>query len=57
MFYSAKSLNKVESLQKSVLRFLNDNYDSSYETALKAAGKSTMNVTRLRSLRIEIVKH
>ena len=56
MFSSAKSLNKVESLQKSVLRFLNDNYDSSYETALKAAGKSTMNVTRLRSLRIEIFK-
>ena len=31
MFSSAKSLNKVESLQKRALRFLYDNYDS-YES-------------------------
>ena len=56
MFSSAKSLNKVESLQKRALRFLCDNYDSSYESILKLAGKSTMNVNRLRSLCIEIFK-
>ena len=56
MFSSAKSLNKVESLQKRALRFLYENYDSSYESLLKLAGKSTMNVTRLRSLYIEIFK-
>ena len=56
MFSSAKSLNKVESLQKRALRFLYDNYDSSYESILKIAGKSTMNVNRLRSLCIEIFK-
>ena len=56
MFSSAKSLNKVESLQKRALRFLYDNYDSSYESLLKFAGKSTMNGTRLRSLCIEIFK-
>ena len=56
MFSSAKSLNKVESLQKRALRFLYDNYDSSYESILKISGKSTMNVNRLRSLCIEIFK-
>ena len=56
MFSSAKSLNKVESLQKRALRFLYDNYDSSYESLLKLAGKSTIIVTRIRSLCIEIFK-
>ena len=56
MFSSAKSLNKVESSQKRALRFLYDNYDSSYEPLLKLTGKSTMNVTRLRSLCIEVFK-
>ena len=56
MFSSAKSLSKVGSLQKRALRFLYDNYDSSYESILKLAGKSTMNVNRLRSLCVEIFK-
>ena len=56
MFSSAKSLNKFESLQKRALRFLYDNYDSSYECLLKLAGKSTMNVTRLRSLVLKFLK-
>ena len=56
MFSSAKSLNKSEPLQKRALCFLYDNYDSLYESILKLAGKSTMNVTRLRSLCIEIFK-
>ena len=46
MLSSAKSLNKVESLQKRALCFLYDNYDSSYEAILKLAGKSMMNVTQ-----------
>ena len=54
MFYSAKSLNKVESLQKRAFCFLYDKYNSSYESILKHAGKSTMNVTRLKSFCIEI---
>ena len=56
MFSSAKSLKKVASLQKIALRFLYDNCDSSYESLLKLARKSTMNVIRLRSLCIEILK-
>ena len=46
----------VESLQKRTLRFLYDNYDSSYQPILKLAGKSTMNVTKLRRLSTEIFK-
>ena len=56
MFSSAKSLNKVEFLQKRALRLLYDNYDSSYESLLKLAEKSTMNVTGLRSLCTDIFK-
>ena len=56
MFSSAKSLNKVESLQKRVLRFLYEDYVSSYEELLQKAGKETMKVNRLRSLCIEIYK-
>ena len=56
IFSSAKSLNKVESLQKRALHFLDDNYVSSYESILKLAGKSTMNVNRLRSLCNETFK-
>ena len=56
MFSSAKSLNKVESLQKRALRFLYANYDSSYNSILKLAGKSTMNINGLRSLCIKIFK-
>ena len=56
MFSSAKSVNKVESLQKRALRFLYDSYDSPYESILKLAGKSTMNVNRLRGFCIEISK-
>ena len=43
-------------MQKTALRFLYDNYGSSYESILKIAGKSTVNVNRLRSLCIEIFK-
>ena len=56
MFSSAKSSNKFESLQKRALRFLYEDYVSSYEELLQKAGKETMKVNRLRSLCIEIYK-
>ena len=56
MFSSAKSLNKVESLQKRALRFLYEDYISSYEELLQKVGKETLEVNRLRSLCIEIYK-
>ena len=56
MFSSAKSLNKGESLQKTALRFLYEDYVSPYEELLQRAGKETVKANRLRSLRIEIYK-
>ena len=56
MFSSAKSLNKIESLQKRALRFLYDNYDFSYDSILKLVGKSTINVNRHIGLWTEIFK-
>ena len=56
MFSSAKSLNKVEYLQKRALHFLYEHYVSTYEELLQKAGKETMKVNRLRSLCIEIYK-
>ena len=53
---SAKSLNKVENLQKRALRFLQNDYHSSYETLLHKSGKTTVNVQNLRNLCKEIFK-
>ena len=55
MFSSAKSLNKVESLQKRALRFLYEDYVSSYEELLQKAGKETMKVNRLRIFVLKFV--
>ena len=57
MFSTAKSLNKIENLQKKVLRFLwYDDYSVSYEGLLEKAGKVKMNVNRLRNVCVEIFK-
>ena len=56
MFSSAKSLNKVESLQKRALRFLYEDYASPYEELLQKAGEENMKVNILRSFCIEIYK-
>ena len=53
---SAKSLNKVENLQKRAPRFLQNDYHSSYETLLHKSGKTTVNVQNLRNLCKEIFK-
>ena len=53
---SAKSLNKVENLQKRALRFLHNDYSGSYEELLKKSGKSTVNVSNYRSLCNQIFK-
>ena len=42
MFSSAKSLNKIESLQKRALRYLYSDYESPYDTLLAKSGKVTM---------------
>ena len=53
---SAKSLNKIENLKKRALRFLHNDYSSSYEELFKKSGKSTVNVSNYCSLRIVIFK-
>ena len=47
---SAKSLKKVENLQKCALRFLQNDYHSSYEILLHKSGKTTVNMRNLRNL-------
>lgn len=56
MFSSERSLNEIENLQKRALRFLYNDYNSSYEVLIEKAGKVSMNVCRLRTLCIEIYK-
>ena len=56
MFSTAKSLNKLDSLQKRALRFLYNDYTISYEGLLEKGGKVKMNVYRLRNLCFEIYK-
>ena len=56
MFSSAKSLNKIDSLQKIALRYLYSDYESPYDTLLAKSGKVTMKAIRLRSHCVEIYK-
>ena len=56
MFSDAKSLKKVQALQKKTLRFLYNDYNSPLEEILKKSGKVCMEVNRLRYLCIEIYK-
>ena len=43
-FSSGQSLNKIESLQKRALRFLLNDYDSTYEDLLEKSGYPNMNL-------------
>ena len=53
---SAKSLNIIENLQQRALRFLLDNYESTFEQLVNKAGRSSMSINRLRTLCVEIFK-
>ena len=56
MLSHKKSLDKIESLHKRALRFLLNDYVSSYEQLLEKSGKCNMNIRRLRFLCTEIHK-
>ena len=56
MFSHAKSLKKVEALQKRALRFLYNDYNTPLLEILKKSGKVCMEVNRLSYLCIEIYK-
>ena len=55
-FSSAKSLHKIEMIQKRALRFLLNDNESSYEVLLSKSGRNSMNVYRLKTLCTEIFK-
>ena len=55
-FTSAKAITKIESVQKRTLRFIFDDYKSSYETLLMKAKKPTVTVQRLGYLCTEIYR-
>ena len=50
MLTNAKSVHKIEAIQKRALRFMLNDYESSYEDLLKKSGNSIMNLRRTRSL-------
>ena len=47
MFSPVKSLNRIENLQKRALRFLLNDYESTYEQLLNKAGRSSISINRL----------
>ena len=55
-FASFKSLTEIEKLHKTALRFMLDDYSSSYERILEKSGKFSMDVKRKHKLCIEIYK-
>ena len=55
-FCSAKFVRKIERIQKRALRILYNDFDSDYNTLPDKLGKCTMEVKRLRTLRLEILK-
>ena len=56
MLTNAKSVHKIESIQKSALRFMLNDFESSYEDLLKKSGNPSLKLRRTRSLCIEIYK-
>ena len=56
MLASSKSLTKIENLHKRALRFMLDDYSSSYKRILEKSGKFSMDVKRKHKLCIEIYK-
>ena len=53
-FSSMKSLQKIEKLQERAIRFLYKDHKSSYDDLLLKSGRCTMQVSRRRTLCIEI---
>ena len=55
-FTSANSIKMIEKVQERLLRFLYNDLSSSYDDLLKLADKTTMLVSRLKTLCIEVYK-
>ena len=46
----------MENLQEKALRYLLDDYESTYEQLINKAGRSSMSINRLRTLFLEVYK-
>ena len=55
-FKSAKQINKIEKIQERALRFITDDYSSSYEKLPNDSNTLTMTIKRVHSLCTEIFK-
>ena len=47
MLTNAKYVHKIEAIQKGALRFMLNDYESSYEDLLKKSGNPSMNLREL----------
>ena len=56
MFASSRFLTKIESLHKGALRFVLDDYSSSYKRILEKSSKFSMEVKRKHKISTEIYK-
>ena len=56
MFASSKCLTKIENLHKRALRFMLDDYSSSYKRILEKSSKFSMDVKRKHEISTEIYK-
>ena len=54
MLTNVKSVHKIDNIWKRTLRFMLNDYESSYEVLLKRSRNPSMNLRRTRSLCIEI---
>ena len=55
-FYSTQFLNETETLQKTVLHFLLNDYDNDYKDLLFKSDYPNINLRRTKALCIEIYK-
>ena len=55
-FTTAKQLQKIERIQERALRFITDDYTSTYEELLINTGMASMQVRQMQNLCIEIYK-
>ena len=55
-FTTARQLQKIEKIQERALRFITDDYESSYEMLMKNTETTTMRVRQMQSLCVEIYK-
>ena len=55
-FCSASNTKMLEKLQYRALRFVFDNYESDYDALLAKANMPTLELSRLRALRIQVYK-